>query len=37
MKKYLIFLRPNLKSISDKELSQIAKNSLIREIVKKRA
>ena len=26
MKKYLIFLRPNLKSISDKELSQIAKN-----------
>ena len=35
-KKYLIFLRPNLKSISHKELSQIAKNSLIREIVKKK-
>ena len=35
-KKYLIFLRPNLKNLSKAELSNIAENSLIREIIKKK-
>ena len=35
-KKYLIFLRPNLKNLSKVELSNIAENSLIREIIKKK-
>ena len=34
--KYLIFLRPNLKNLSKAELSNIAENSLIREIIKKK-
>ena len=35
-KKYLTFLRPNLKNLSKVELSNIAENSLIREIIKKK-
>ena len=35
-KNYLIFLRPDLKNISNKEIIEIAKNSLIREIIKKK-
>ena len=35
-KKYLVFLRPNLKGLTDNELSIIAENSLIREIIKKK-
>ncbi len=35
-KKYLVFLRPNLKELSDDELFKIAENSLIREIIKKK-
>jgi len=34
--KYLVFLRPNLKGLTEKELSIIAENSLIREIIKKK-
>ena len=33
---YLIFLRPNLKELSNKEILEMSKNSLIREIIKKR-
>ena len=33
---YLIFLRPDLKNLSNKEIIKIAKNSLIREIIKKK-
>lgn len=33
---YLIFLRPNLKELSDKEILELSKNSLIREIIKKK-
>ncbi len=35
-KKYLVFLRPNLKTLSNSEISEIAVNSLIREIIKKK-
>ena len=35
-KKYLVFLRPNLKGLAARELSIIAENSLIREIIKKK-
>ena len=35
-KNYLIFLRPKLSSLPDKELLKISENSLIREIIKKR-
>ena len=35
-KNYLIFLRPNLKNLSENELLKIAENSLIREIIKKK-
>jgi len=35
-RKYLVFLRPNLKGLTEKELSIIAENSLIREIIKKK-
>ena len=35
-KKYITFLRPNLKNISKEEISKIAENSLIREIIKKK-
>ena len=35
-KKYLVFLRPNLKGLAEKELFLIAENSLIREIIKKK-
>ncbi|MDC3000538.1 peptidylprolyl isomerase [Candidatus Pelagibacter sp.] len=35
-KKYLIFLRPNLKKLSEEEILKIAQNSLIREIIKKK-
>ena len=35
-KKYLLFIRPNLSKLSKKELIEIAKNSLIRETIKKR-
>ena len=35
-RKYLVFLRPNLNGLKDKELSIIAENSLIREIIKKK-
>ena len=33
---YLIFLRPDLNKLSDKELINISENSLIREIIKKK-
>ena len=35
-KKYLVFLRPSLKGLSNDELLKIAENSLIREIIKKK-
>jgi len=35
-KKYLTFLRPNLKKLSNEEISAITTNSLIREIIKKK-
>ena len=35
-RKYLVFLRPNLNGLKEKELSIIAENSLIREIIKKK-
>ena len=35
-KKYLIFLRPNLKNLTDEEIIKISENSLIREIIKKK-
>ena len=35
-KNYLVFLRPNLSKLSEKELLRISENSLIREIIKKR-
>ncbi len=35
-KNYLIFLRPNLINLSETELLKISKNSLIREIIKKK-
>ena len=35
-KNYLIFLRPDLKNISNNEIIKIAKNSLIKEIIKKK-
>lgn len=35
-KKYLIFLRPELKNIPDKEINSISQNSIIRETIKKR-
>tara|TARA_B100000886_G_scaffold141425_1_gene95854 strand:+ start:388 stop:1314 length:927 start_codon:yes stop_codon:yes gene_type:complete len=35
-RKYLIFLRPSLKDLKEKELSKIAENSIIREIIKKK-
>ncbi len=34
-KRYLVFLRPNLINLNEKEITQISKNSLIREIIKK--
>ena len=34
--RYITFLRPNLKNISKDEISKIAENSLIREIIKKK-
>ena len=35
-KNYLIFLRPNLVELSNKELEEIAKKSTIRETIKKK-
>ena len=35
-RKYLVFLRPNLNGLKEQELSIIAENSLIREIIKKK-
>ena len=35
-KSYLLFLRPNLKKLSDDEISKLSANSLIREIIKKK-
>ena len=35
-RQYLIFLRPELKNLSNNEMLEISKNSLIREIIKKR-
>ena len=35
-KKYLLFLRPNLKNLPDDEISKLSENSLIREIIKKK-
>lgn len=35
-KNYLIFLRPNLKNISEDELLKISENSLIRNVIKKK-
>tara|TARA_B100000989_G_scaffold195674_1_gene147711 strand:- start:7151 stop:8020 length:870 start_codon:yes stop_codon:yes gene_type:complete len=35
-KKYLIFLRPSLNKIPSKEMTNLAENSLIREIIKKK-
>ena len=34
-KNYLLFIRPSLKSLPDKEIIKISENSLIREIIKK--
>ncbi len=35
-KNYLFFLRPSLKSLPHKEINEIAKNSLIKEIIKRK-
>jgi len=35
-KKYLIFLNPKLKELNEKDIEKIAKNSLIREIIKEK-
>ena len=35
-KKYLFFLNPKLKELSEKDIDRIAKNSIIREIIKKK-
>ena len=35
-KNYLIFLRPNLKNLTEDEILKISKNSLIREFIKKK-
>ena len=35
-KKYLLFLNPKLKELKNKKINQIAKNSLITEIIKKK-
>ncbi len=35
-KKYLLFLRPSLKNLSESEITKISENSLIREIIKKK-
>ena len=35
-KNYLIFLRPNLKNITDEEVFKISENSLIKEIIKEK-
>ena len=35
-RQYLIFLRPELKNLSNNEMLEISKNSLIREIIKKK-
>mgnify|MGYP001178841100 FL=1 len=35
-KNYLIFLRPDLKNLSKKEILKISENSLIREVIKKK-
>ena len=35
-KNYLIFLRPNLKDLSNNEILKISEKSLIREIIKKK-
>tara|TARA_Y100001958_G_C21213293_1_gene538820 strand:+ start:13 stop:315 length:303 start_codon:yes stop_codon:yes gene_type:complete len=35
-RQYLIFLRPELKNLSKNEMLEISKNSLIREIIKKK-
>ena len=35
-KNYLLFLRPELKKLSKKELKKISENSIIREIIKKK-
>ena len=35
-RQYLIFLRPELKNLSNNEILEISKNSLIREIIKKK-
>jgi len=35
-KKYLVFLRPSLKNLSESEITKISENSLIREIIKKK-
>ena len=34
-KNYLLFIRPSLKSLPNKEIIKISENSLIREIIKK--
>ena len=35
-KNYLIFLRPDLRNLSNDEILKISQNSLIREIIKKK-
>ena len=35
-KKYITFLRPNLKNLPLRDLNKIAENSLIKEIIKKK-
>ena len=35
-KNYLLFIRPNLKKLSDKEITKISENSIIQEIIKKK-
>ena len=35
-KNYLLFIRPNLKKLSDKEISKISENSIVQEIIKKK-
>ncbi|MDC3049392.1 hypothetical protein OA168_00380, partial [Candidatus Pelagibacter sp.] len=35
-KKYLLFLRPNLKNLNTNEINKISEDSLIRDIIKKK-
>ena len=35
-KKYLIFLRPELKNLSEEDIIKLSENSIIREVIKKK-